>query len=47
MESQEEKKDNVCLLEEKNEDTAMSAKERYLVCKSIKLSQLTISTDDD
>ena len=35
---------NVCLLT--NEDTAMSAKERYLVRKRAKLSQPTISTDD-
>ena len=30
-----------------NEDTAMSAKERYLACKRAKLSQPTISTDDE
>ena len=38
------RKDDVCLLT--NEDTAMSAKERYLVRKRAKLSQPTISTDD-
>ena len=43
-ESQEEKRR--CLFA-KNEDTAMSAKERYLARKRAKLLQLTISTDVD
>ena len=38
------RKDDVCLLT--NDNTAMSAKERYLVRKRAKLSQPTISTDD-
>ena len=45
MESQEEKRQR--LFARTNEDTAMSAKERYLVRNSVKLSQPTISTDDD
>ena len=45
-ESQEEKRQ--CLSAKRsNEDTAVSAKERYLVRKRAKLSQPTISTDDD
>ena len=45
-ESQEEKRR--CLFAKRiNEDTAMSAKERYLARKRVKLLQLTISTDDD
>ena len=40
----EESQRRRCLLT--NEDTAMSAKERYLVRKRAKLSQPTISTDD-
>ena len=46
MESQEEKRQRL-FARRTNKDTAISAKERYLVCKSVKPSQPTISTDDD
>ena len=45
-ESQEEKRRRL-FAKRTNEDTAMSAKERYLARKRAKLSQPTISTDDD
>ena len=44
-ESQEEKRQHL-FGKRTNEDTAMSAKERYLARKRTKLSQPTISTDD-
>ena len=44
-ESQEEKRRRL-FAKRTNEDTAMSAKERYLACKRTKLSQPTISTND-
>ena len=44
--SQEEKRQHLCA-KRTNEDTAMSAKERYLARKRANLLQLTISTDDD
>ena len=44
-ESQEEKRRRL-FAKRTNEDTAMSAKERYLARKRAKLSQPTISTDD-
>ena len=45
-ENQEEKRRRL-FAKRTNEDTAMSTKERYLACKRAKLSQPTISTDDD
>ena len=44
-ESQEEKRQYL-FAKRTNEDTAMSAKERYLARKRVKLSQPTISTDE-
>ena len=45
-ESQEEKRQHL-FAKRTNEDTGMSAKERYLAPKRAKLSQPTTSTDDD
>ena len=45
-ESQEEKRQRL-FAKRTNEDTAISAKERYLARKRAKLSQPTTSTDDE